>query len=94
MSSELKDEVRKAVGSIPANIHTVKEVIKIILRYTGEVSSDDVRFYVSQFDPSTMVIGNAFRTLVSDGILKKKGFKKTDLKSSKGRDIAVYVAAG
>lgn len=94
MSSELKDEVRKAVGNRPASSYVVKEVIKIILRYTGEVSSDDVRFYVSEFDPSTMVIGTAFKALVNDGILKKKGFKKTDLKSSKGRDIAVYVAAG
>lgn len=93
MSSELKDEVRKAVGDKPANIHTVKEVIKIILRYTGEVSSDDVRFYVNEFDPSTMVIGSAFRALVGDGIIQKSGHKKTDLKSSKGRDIAVYVAA-
>ena len=93
MSSELRDEVRRTVGSEPADVHTVKKVIKIILQYTGEVSSDDVRFYVSRFHPSTMVIGNAFRALVADGILQKKGFKKTDLKTSKGRDIAVYVAA-
>ena len=92
MSSELKDEVKKLVGNEPANVHTVKEVIKAVLRYTGEVSSDDVRFYVNKFDPSTMVIGNAFRSLISDGVLSKKGTKKTDLKSSKSRDIAVYGA--
>ena len=92
MSSELKDEVKKLVGNEPANVHTVKEVIKVVLRYTGEVSSDDVRFYVKRFDPSTMIIGNAFRSLVSDGVLAKKGTKKTDLKSSKSRDIAVYGA--
>lgn len=94
MSSELKDEVFKVVGNGSANIHAVKEIIKIILRYTGEVSSDDVRFYVNNFDPSTMVIGSAFRALVSEGFLQKRGYKKTDLKSSKGRDIAVYVVAG
>lgn len=92
MSSELRDEVRKIVGDGPANVHTVKEVIKIVLQHTGEVSSDDVRFYVNRFDPSTMIIGNAFRSLVASGVLEKKGTKKTDLKSSKSRDIAVYGA--
>lgn len=92
MSAELKAEVTKLVGENPANVYVVKDVIKLILQHTGEVSSDDVRFYVDKFDPSTMIIGNAFKSLVDDGILVKKGTKKTDLKSSKSRDIAVYGA--
>jgi hypothetical protein len=92
MSSELRDEVRRVVGDEPADVNIVKSVIKLILQYTGEVSSDDVRFYISRFNPSTMIIGNAFRSLVANGILEKNGTKKTDLKSSKSRDIAVYSA--
>ena len=88
--SDLKDRVKSLVGTRPAGMHTIKEVIKLVVKYTGQVCSDDVRFYVKKFDPSPAVIGTAFRHLVKDGVIKKTGTKPTDIKSSKGRDIAVF----
>ena len=70
--------------------HITKEVIKLILMHTGKVSSDDVRFYVSKFDPSAAVIGMAFKALVEEGVLAKKDRQPTDVKSSKSREIIVY----
>lgn len=90
MSSELKKQVKELVGDKPANFHTTKEVIKLIVMHTEEVSSDDVRFYVDRFEPSTAVIGMAFKSLVEEGKLVKGGRKPTDLKSSKSREIVVY----
>jgi hypothetical protein len=93
MATELKDQIASLVGSAPADTWVVKQVIRKIVQHTGQVTSDDVRFYVKEFKPSSMVVGSAFRQLVQDGFLEKKGTKKTDIRSSKGRDIAVYVQA-
>ena len=90
--TELKDRMSALVGKAPADIWTVKQAIKLILQYTGEVSSDDIRFYIKKFNPSSAIVGTAFRQLVKDGTLSRSGTKKTELKSSKGRDIAVYQA--
>lgn len=87
---ELRERVREIIGDKPADIYKIKKVILLVLQYTKEVSSDDVRFYVKSFKPSSQVIGTAFKTLVEEGVIVKKGTKKTDVKSSKGRDIAVY----
>lgn len=92
-TNELKKRIKTLVGNVPADIWTVKTVIKLILQYTGQVSSDDVRFYIKEFRPSPAIVGTAFRQLVNDGVLKKTGTKKTDIKSSKGRDIAVFQPA-
>ena len=91
MSTELKDQIMNLVGSAPADAWVVKEVIRKIVQNIGKVTSDDVRFYVKEFKPSSMVIGAAFRQLVQEGFLEKNGTKKTNVRSSKGRDIAVYV---
>jgi hypothetical protein len=88
--NDLKDKIQSFVGTRSAGMHMVKEVIKLIVKYTGEVCSDDVRFYVKSFDPSPAVIGTAFRQLVKEGTITKCGTKPTDIKSSKGRDIAVF----
>lgn len=87
---ELKERVKEIVKDKPANIYKIKKIIMLILQYTKEVSSDDVRFYVKTFDPSTLVIGTAFKLLVEEGVIVKKGTKKSDIRTSKGRDIAVY----
>ena len=93
MSTELKDQIKALVGSAPADVWVVKHVIRKIVENIGEVTSDDVRFYVKEFKPSSMIVGSAFQQLVKDGFLEKRGTKKTDVRSSRGRDIAVYVQA-
>lgn len=93
MSAELKTQVYDIIGDKPADTWKVKEVIRKIIEHTSTATSDDVRFYVKKFTPSNMIIGAAFQQLVQEGFLKKQGTKKTDVKSSKGRDIAVYVQA-
>lgn len=87
---ELKKRIAELTRGVPANFLMVKEAIKLILKYTGEVSSDDVRFYIKEFTPSSAIVGSAFMALVQEGFVEKQGRKPTDLKSSKGREIAVY----
>lgn len=87
---ELKERVRELVGEEPADFYKVKAAILLVLKYTNEVSSDDIRFYIKEFKPSSAIVGSAFQSLVKDEKIRKKGYKQTDVKTSKGRDIAVY----
>lgn len=93
MSAELKKLVKKAVGSKPATHHTVMEVAKLIAMHKGRVTSDDVRFYITRFDPSAAVVGSALKALVTKGTLRKSGYVQTEVKTSKGRQIAEYSLA-
>lgn len=90
--SELKRRVIQTVDGRAADFHLTKKVIKLILQYTGEVSSDDVRFYVKEFSPSRAVIGKVFQTLVHDKEIVRSGDKPSDIKTSHGRRVAVYQA--
>lgn len=89
-AATLKSEIQNLVGEAPADCWITKKVIQKILRYTGEVSSDDVRFYVKAFRPSTKVIGMAFNQLIEAGEIREKGSKKTEIKEGKGRKIPIY----
>lgn len=91
MGEALSKQIRELLNDKPAKLGQVKEIIKLILMHTGEVTSDDVRFFVDEFDPSSMIVGTAFRQLIQEGAIRKDGNRKTDLKTSKGRNIAVYI---
>ena len=87
---ELKQRIRELVGDQPADIYKLKKVILLILQYTKEVSSDDVRFYVKSYKPSSMVVGTAFKALVQEGVIVKKGTKKSEVQTTHSREISVY----
>ena len=93
MSSELKTEIAGILKGKPANVYTVKDVVKAIVRNTGTVSSDDVRFYVDEFEPSSQVIGAVFQNLVQAGFLEKVDDRKSTVPSSHGRSISVFAQA-
>jgi hypothetical protein len=90
MSTELKNEVLRLIGDKPPTCDTVQLVIELILQNTGEVSSDDVRFYIKEFEKSRKVIGAAIKELIRKGKLEEVEMRRTDVGSSHGRKIAVY----
>lgn len=93
MSAELKRQIEAETKGEPASTWTVKSIIKLILMHKHEVSSDDVRFYVSKFTPSPNVVGSAFQALFKEGVLKKKGTQRSASPSAKGRTITIYESA-